>query len=231
MNILQKSIPLFIMLALVGLGTGGYFYFQYQKTQKELQAIKIDQTTVKNATEQEVKNLVDEVGNMIVLPTGEEPTVAAITDIAQFRDQPFFKNAKNGDKVIIYLNSNRAILYDPIVKKVIDVAPVNIGTPSAQQATQQAKVALRNGTKTTGLTTRIETQLKKDFPQLNIVSKENAEKKDYEKTILVVLNDQAKNTADEIAKKLKVSVESLPAGETKPADTDIVIIIGKDKSP
>ncbi len=83
------------------------------------------------------------MGRLITLPEGEEPTVATITDIEKLKDQTFFQKAKNGDKVIIYTNAKKAILYDPIARKIIDVAPVNIGTPSASAA--QARIALRNG--------------------------------------------------------------------------------------
>ena len=227
MSSLNKVLPILVILAVVGAATGGYFYFQYQEAQKEIQKIKDDPATLKKAAEEEIKKLLSEIGNVISLPDGEQPTVATVTDIEKLKDQPFFSKAKNGDKVVIYTNSKKAILYDPNTKKIIEVAPVNIGTPSAQAA--QAKIALRNGTSKVGITGKVETDIKKAFPEANIASKENANSKNYEKTTVIILNDSAKIAAESLAKSLNISTGDLPAGEDKPSDMDILIIIGKDK--
>lgn len=86
------------------------------------------------AAQEEVKKLVSEVGKLIDLPQGEDPTVATVTDVTKLQAQPFFQKAKNGDKVLIYSGAKKAILYDPAAKKVIDIAPINVGSPSAQVA-------------------------------------------------------------------------------------------------
>lgn len=211
-----------IVLVLVSSGVGFSLYQQFKsKAQPQDQA---DQQKVAQA---EVRKLVSEVGKLIELPSGEAPTVATITDITKLQDQPFFAKAKNGDKVLIYTQAKKAILYDPSAKKILDVAPVNIGTQSAQ--IQSAKVVLRNGTQTTGLTTRIESELKKTIPNLNVVAKENTQKSDFEKTIVVILSDSAKDYALSLAKLLKGEVGNLPEGEVKPKDADILVILGKDR--
>lgn len=223
MNFNSKFIPYIVagvIIALVLLA-GGYVYRQNQKSQ-------VAKINPQQTAEAEVKKLVVEVGKLMDLPTGENPTIATVTDITKLQDQPFFAKAKNGDKVLIYTNAKKAILYDPTTKKVIDVAPINIGTSSAQAAS--AKVALRNGTKTVGLTTKIEGELKKSMPGLNVVSKENAQASDYEKTTVVLINGPFKDVADNIAKALNTSLGILPAGEIKPGDIDILVILGKDAS-
>lgn len=177
---------------------------------------------------QEVDRLVLEIGQLINLPTGEEPTVATVTDIEKLKDQPFFQKAKNGDKVLIYTQAKKAILYDPNAKKIIDVAPINIGSPSAQQ-TQSIKIVLRNGTKKVGLTSQIETDVRRSLANANIVTKENAAKDDYEKTIVVVLNDQVQDEAEKLADDLRVSTGDLPKGESRPKEVDILVILGQDK--
>jgi len=227
MSIWQKIIPIFVILTLIGMGAAGYFYFQFQKTSKELQTIKTDPNTVQKAAQEEVKRLIMEVGKLIDLPVGEDPTVATITDIDKLKSQDFFKNAKNGDKVIIYTNAKKAILYDPSAHKIIDVAPVNIGTPSAQVI--QAKIALKNGTTTNGLTTKAEADIKKAFPEAVVVSKDNAKKTDYEKSVVVVINESAKDAAANLAKTLNLTIGDLPSGEDKAKDADILIILGKDR--
>lgn len=84
--------------------------------------------------QEEVKKTVAEVSKLIELPTAEDPTIATVTDVDKLRAQPFFQNAQNGDKVLIYQGAKKAILYRPSTKRVIEVSPINIGSPSAQLA-------------------------------------------------------------------------------------------------
>lgn len=91
-----------------------------------------NQGAAQKQTQDEIKKLVAEVGKLIELPQGETPTIATVTDISKLKDQPFFAKAKNGDKVLIYANARKAILYDPQAKKIVDIAPINIGSQSAQ---------------------------------------------------------------------------------------------------
>ncbi|OGN17447.1 MAG: hypothetical protein A3F48_04405 [Candidatus Yanofskybacteria bacterium RIFCSPHIGHO2_12_FULL_41_9] len=64
---------------------------------------------------------------MLVLPTDEQPTVATVTDLEALKGQPFFLNAKIGYKVLIYTKAKKAILYDPQARKIVEVAPINLG--------------------------------------------------------------------------------------------------------
>lgn len=67
--------------------------------------------------------LLESVAKLIILPD-ERPIVATIVDLKPLRDNPFFKGAKEGDKLLIFENFNRAILYD-IDANIL----LNIGTP------------------------------------------------------------------------------------------------------
>lgn len=212
-------IPAGIVLAVLILGGGGYFYYQNQKAEAK--------ANPEASAQAEVKKIVALVGKLIELPSGEDPTIATVTDVTKLQDQPFFAKAKNGYKVLIYTNAKRAILYDPVLNKVIDVAPINIGSASAKPAS--AKVALRNGTTTVGLTTRVESELKKTMVNLNVVSKENAQTQNYEKSTVVLINSSFQDEAASIAKALNTTIGTLPAGEVKPTDADILIILGKDR--
>ena len=79
------------------------------------------------SAKQEVDALVAKIGKLIVLPTGENPTVATVSDPTALKDQPFFASAQKGDKVLIYAQAKKAILFSVEMNKVIDVAPLNIG--------------------------------------------------------------------------------------------------------
>ena len=76
--------------------------------------------------------IVTRVGELIVLPEGENPTIATVSDPERLRDQPFFAKAKVGDQVLIYTNAHKAILYDPKQHKILEVAPLNIGDTAQQ---------------------------------------------------------------------------------------------------
>jgi len=82
----------------------------------------------------ELDRLVVEVGKLIALPADEKPTVATVTDVEKVKDQPFFANAQNGDRVLIYTNARKAILYRPGEKRIIEVGAVNINqaTPAPE---------------------------------------------------------------------------------------------------
>lgn len=74
-----------------------------------------------------MQTIINKVSRLIVLPEGETPTIATVADPSKLKGQAFFANAKVGDKVLIYPNSKKAILYDPNQDIIVEVAPVNIG--------------------------------------------------------------------------------------------------------
>lgn len=221
--------PLVISLLVLGVLVAGsvpsyYFYNQYQKTQALL----------KNPTEaarQEVQALTLQVGKYIELPS-EEPTVATVSDKDKLKEQAFFAHAKNGDKVLIYTQARKAILFRPSTNKIIEVSTVNIGGVTGEatasgSVTHKPTVALLNGTNVVGLTKTVERQLLEKGVNVEVVSKENAKKQDYTKTKVIDLTNTQKEVAEQLAKLLNGEVGSLPEGETRPANADLLVILGK----
>lgn len=118
-------ITLIILIVIVATVAGGaYFYNNSQKAQAELEKIKSDPNSILREAN---KTLLENVGNIVDLPKGENPTIATVTDEKRLSDQPFFAKAKKGDKVLIYTEAKRAILYRPSTNKIIEIAPVRIG--------------------------------------------------------------------------------------------------------
>ncbi len=105
------------IIAILAIVAAGYFYY-------ELYKLKQDPTA---QARKEVNALVAKVSKLVVLPEGETPTVATVSDAEALKSQPFFKNAKQGDKVLIYAQSKKAILYSVEMNKILEVAPLNIG--------------------------------------------------------------------------------------------------------
>lgn len=106
-----------LVVLVVALGAAGFFYYRYQQEMKAKPA-------------NEIRALVHTLSRIIELPA-EEPTLATVTDPSKLADQPFFKTAQAGDKVLIFTTARKAILYRPGTDKIIDVAPIQTVTAPA----------------------------------------------------------------------------------------------------
>ncbi|MFZ2300053.1 MAG: hypothetical protein WAW00_02885 [Candidatus Moraniibacteriota bacterium] len=224
------------MLAL-SVAIAGYFYYQYTHSAPV------------NSEADEVASLTKIIGAMMELPEGETPTLATVTDRDKLAEQPFFQKAENGDKVLIYTNSGRAILYRPSTGKIVDVTTVNVNQPAdAQQSpavqteqqpaaqtdvtaaeaaseTQSVKMALYNGSTKVGVTNTMEEAIKAAFSDIEVVAKEKAAKNDYQGNIVIDLSGNNADLAKSLADSFAGIIGTLPAGETAPA-ADILIIVG-----
>ena len=83
---------------------------------------------------EQTKSVVEKVGKLIALPTDETPSLATVQDKSKLKDQPFFKNALNGDKLLLFIKAKKAILYRESTNKIIEVAPINIQKQPAAAA-------------------------------------------------------------------------------------------------
>lgn len=112
-----KKVLVTVLLVVSVAGALGSYYF-YDKYQ-----------TLKNnpdkLTQEETQKLVDKVGQIVELPSDEQPSVAMVVDKEKLKDQQFFQSAENGDKVLVYATkAKKAILYRPSTGKVIEVSPI-----------------------------------------------------------------------------------------------------------
>ena len=108
-----------VLVAVVGALTYGYV-----TTRNELMRVAGDN---KDSGKSETEQLVQKIGAYLELPN-EEPTLATVNDASKLKTQNFFKNAENGDKVLIYQQAGRALIYRPSTQKVIEYARVNLGS-------------------------------------------------------------------------------------------------------
>jgi hypothetical protein len=114
-----------LVFAVISVVAAVYLYKQNVELRRNSQAV----------TESEIKDLIAKVGKLIILPSGEQPTIATVADPDKLKNQSFFANASKDDKVLIYTNARKAILYSPSQNKIIEVAPINIG-PAPEAAAQ-----------------------------------------------------------------------------------------------
>jgi hypothetical protein len=126
------SIIIISTFVVVLLGVG---VWKYRELSLQLRELKTNPSKLQEFAQDDQKALVGVVGKLMELPVDEVPTVAQVSDAEKLKEQPFFAGAQNGDRVLIYTNARKAILYRPTTNKIIDVAPINIGTGSAAAVT------------------------------------------------------------------------------------------------
>lgn len=118
--------PKFKLAVAIGLMiVAGLLVRNYIQTRNELKKAADPQATVR----EEATELTKDIGKFLELPSSETPTLATVNDADKLKSQPFFKNAQNGDKLLVYSNASRAVLYRPSTKKVIEYMPIDLGAP------------------------------------------------------------------------------------------------------
>lgn len=233
----EKASIIVVAVIILFAGLPGIYFFIKYKTMQSTVA------TAGQSADAEVKSLMDRVGKLMLLPAGETPTVATVSDITKLKDQAFFTYAENGDKVLIFQAAKKAILFRPADNRIIEVAPVNIGpsgtaTESAQTASPSGsikptaaatvKVVLWNGTSVIGLTRKYDAVLKAKLPSAEVLDRDNAKNSDYEQSLLIDLTGTKAAQGKDIAAKLGLTVSKLAKDETPPAAGDFLIILGAD---
>ena len=113
----RKKIFLVWTIVFIIVATSGYFNYQYFKLSKDLKKPNTD-----------VSKIIEKVSKLMILPKNETPTVATVSDPEALKSQKFFYNAAKDDKVIIYSNAEKAILYRPSENKIVEIAPINKGS-------------------------------------------------------------------------------------------------------
>ncbi len=211
---------------------GGYSVWSHHSGSSDLANLDPDA----KLTDDQVAQVTARIGEYLVLPTDEKPTVAVIKNADQLAvQQTFYKDAMDGQLLVLY--SNRAIIYDPKDNKLVNVGPIvrNDASPSPTAsespmpsvAPKNITVDVLNGSGTAGLAGTTASTLKKNT--LFTIGKVGDAAGTYKATVVVNLStDPAKTAAvAELAKALKVSeiANSLPSGEKSTADA--LVIIGK----
>jgi len=219
---ISSIVPKFLiaLIVLASLGAAYYFYQRYQTAQNLLN----DPTA---ASQLEVDSITKELAKFMDLPSDEQPTIATVLDREKLQDQPFFAKAENGDKVIIYTKSGKAILYRPSSKRIIDLAPINLG-----ESQGAVNIAVYNGSNASGLAKAFSETITAQASNVTVLAEATAVKK-YEGSLVIDLTGEKKELAEQMAQFIGGQVASLPDGESAPAisgdaTADLLIIVGQD---
>lgn len=161
------------------------------------------------------KQLVAEVAERAVLPGGETPSVTTVVNKEKV-SQTFLADARNGDKVLLFFQAGKAVLYRPSTHQVVNIGPL-------QQP--DARVFIRSGTPK-DVSDILSNKLSK-AAGFKIVSKDFSDKRDYTKTLVVDLSGNRPDLAERVATVVGGTVSKLPPAESPP-DADILVIAGAD---
>ncbi len=104
------------VVALLAIGGAVYLYKQVRELKKnnQFEDLQSNQDQLK-----------EKISKLINLPD-EKPTVANVTDKEKLKDQPFFKDAQNGDSLLIFPAAKKAIIYRESENRLINVGPIAI---------------------------------------------------------------------------------------------------------
>ena len=119
-KIIFKPVTIMFILLLVSSGTAFYFY---QKSQ----TLNPQKASIEN--EEDAEKLIAKVNRLIVMPSEDVPSIATVSDLEKLKGQAFFAKAKVGDKVLIYSQAQKAILYRESEDRIIEIAPIISNAP------------------------------------------------------------------------------------------------------
>lgn len=184
-------------------------------------------------TADETGQIIEAVGRLIILPAGEQPAIATVSDTQKLAGQQFFANAKVGDKVLIYTQSKKAILFRPSENRLIEIAPISAGSENATTAPVSGSepvarvynLEIRNASGKPGAAAAMAEKFK-NLPQFSVAKIGNASsvRPDTSVTASVSLTDAAESLIKEIIPQAEMQAP-LPEGEP-PSLADILIILG-----
>lgn len=221
----SKYIVALVILVLV-LVAAGVYAFRLKKSNEELK-MKIPPTQAQE--EADIAAIVPYVSKYMVLPD-EKPTIATVVDKEKLnKQQPFFKDAENGDKILVFQNARKVLLYrnhGTGSGKIINFDVFVINPPANQQGNVRAlPVEIRNGAGDASLAAAVEKRLKDAAGATVLTSVSDARESDYKGILVVDPSGKNAQSAQEVATFLKGQVGALPRGETAQGD-GLVIFVG-----
>lgn len=227
----KKKFPKVAFLIVLGL-IGGIISLAGYLGYKEIAS---NRATTKEAETISNAEILNRVTILTEVPYDEIPVIATVKDVEKLNSQVFFSRAQNGDKLLIYNNARRAILYRPYNNKIIETMTIKLDEQGninpegvVEGSSTPIKVSIYNGTGTPGLASALSTKLSTDYEgiKFEVITLGNA-KSTYERTLLVNNKNLDQDLMTKIASYIDAEIAELPSGEDT-IDTDILIFIGTD---
>lgn len=181
-----------------------------------------------DASQREAVNLAYRISDTVAVPAGEIPGLATVTDVSKLNRGGVLAGAENGDKLLLFYESGRVVVYRPSIHKVISVGPMILDASAAQ--VKGTRIVVRNGTGKSASVDAAMSLMKERYAEANIADPENAARDDYPSSIAIDLTADGSKTqfVGAISELLGIQKGILPTGESRPDNADILIIIGAD---
>lgn len=119
----KKNIAIVVgVLVVLGGAYFGWMTWQANQASPEVQAAKLE----------EQKNvIIEKIKALTVLPE-EEPVLFTVNDANLLKgQQAFFKDAANGDVLLVFQTSGKALIYREATNQIINAGPVSFQQPAA----------------------------------------------------------------------------------------------------
>lgn len=222
---LKTILRVVVVLGLMGFA--GWSFLKYQQTKTQVDQLSNPEAQ-QEAIAKEREEVLAKVGKLMILPEDEEPTIATVTDaevLAQY--QPFFRKASDGDKVIIYVQSGKSIIYSPDKNIIVNVGTISVqGNNALKLDTENPlNVEIRTGGASQE---RVDVLIEQLGKVVNVSNVMEAANQDYQGPVIVALTDDEVRLqqAQIFAANLGVQLTTeLPVGEA-PSDAEVVVIVG-----
>lgn len=228
---MDRLLPILLVIALVAFGLS--FWGYWQSKQKLSVLTNPQQASELNA--EQTAQLLEKLSKLAVLPSDPNPVVATINDVEVLASkQSFYKDAHNGDKLVVYAQNRKAIIFDEKNNKIVNIGPIfytdSEGNNQTSSIREEGKlnIDLRNGSNTQdkGVTMRDKLMPNGSFIITKLAKAANT---NYSGITLVdlVAGDAKNDLIQALAKELgAVTItQEVPTGETA-SNAEVMVILG-----
>ncbi|EKD22926.1 MAG: hypothetical protein ACD_83C00186G0001 [uncultured bacterium] len=227
MSFTKTTLRLVAVLAL--LSFGAWSFWRYQQAQKQLRLLN-DPQAQSELVAKERQELLAKVGQLMVLPEGEEPLILDIQDAeVMAKAQPFFQNTVDGDKVLIYVEAGKSIIYSPSRNIIVNTGALLVsGGALPLDIENPLQIEIRQGGASDERIEALQAQLLQ-IAGVEILEITKAANQNYQGPIVVALvEDEARlEQARIFAANLGVPLtEDLPTAEAT-SEAEVLVIAGK----
>lgn len=208
----KPVVLVLLFLALVGFG--GFYFYKYQTVNNKYQDLVMTE-------EDRVRGIVLQVAKLYNIPTFEQekPQWSFIKDDQALKKlkeiNPFFNDAKINDVLLAYQKADKAILFRPSDKKIVNTSNYTKVTLNPVGVAIIAPADKHDSTEKT---------IKEKIANANVVSK-TAPKTNISTGVVVDVTGKAPEDAKKIADLFGLQVGTLPVGEAVPQNASFIVIL------
>lgn len=205
---------------------------------KKIEQIQKPENIASTTTKPNIEAVVDKVSSLLFSKNDEKPLVVSIVNIdeLQAKDPIFYKDAQNGDKILIW--SEKIALYSTATDKLIAVMPrvlwdqqnleaaTSTGPNRTEIIDEKATITVKNGTTKVKMAETIGDLLTQNG--LNVIKTGEAKSRSYAQSKIIRLTSESYPRTEEILKKnIKVDItQGNPANYSD--KSDYIVVVGAD---